>query len=85
MEIILAALITALAAVAGIVAKHADVRVNRRLEAIEASLATNGTNKTVGELAELLYADLQETKRDLSEHQRRTDAHGLQLWETRGR
>jgi len=48
-----------------------------RLETIERQTSTNGTNKTLGELTELLYGDLQETKRDLATHQRRLDAHGI--------
>jgi hypothetical protein len=53
------------------------------LEAIEKNTATNGTNKTLGELTELMYKDLQQSKRELAAHERRTDAHGIQVWERR--
>lgn len=56
---------------------------HKKLATIEKQTATNGSNRTLGELAELMYIDLQATKRELAEHQRRTDAHGLQLWERR--
>jgi hypothetical protein len=53
------------------------------LEAIAKNTATNGTNKTLGELTELMYKDLQQSKRELAAHERRTDAHGVQAWERR--
>jgi hypothetical protein len=83
MELVLAALVTGLASIIVALATRADRRMGKRLDAIEEQTATNGSNKTLGELAELMYADLQTTKRDLAEHQRRTDAHGLKLWERR--
>lgn len=68
---------------AAIAVKSAE-EAGRRLSAIERQTATNGSKKTLGEITELMYEDLQQTKRELAEHQRRVDAHGLQPpWERR--
>jgi hypothetical protein len=55
------------------------------LDAIEKNTKTNGSNKTLGELVELMYTDLQQSKRELAAHERKTDAHGIQAWERRER
>lgn len=53
------------------------------LEEIRTQTATNGSKKTLGELAELMYTDLQLTKRELSAHKESTNAHGVNIWERR--
>ncbi len=98
MEVVIAAIIAAVGAgvIAGLRRKDKRDQAQRTADGVRqakqdevlAELAartkTNGSNKTIGELVELMYVDLQQTKRDLSEHQRRNDAHGLQPpWERR--
>lgn len=84
METVLAALVAAASGIIITLIRRADNRMGERVKAIEEQVSTNGTNKTLGQLAELMYQDLQTTKRDLAEHQRRTDAHGFLLWERKG-
>lgn len=66
---------------------QSDAALQKRdaiLDDIQKKLTTNGSGKQVGQLVELMYTDLQETKRDLAEHEQKTDAHGLHIWERKG-
>lgn len=59
-------------------ATEAAIRAEAAALKVVNHTATNGTKRPLGELVELIYEDLQTTKRDLAAHERRYDAHGIE-------